>query len=276
MSPNELLTLFLDTTPRQWGHRIAQLIPQPRITWNPPKGLWMGVSLGLHILAASALALSQLTVGTAPSTSLSSPEAVTVEIRNIAPVKDAVEPVFDENSDIVMAVSKNHMKHVGFVDRLFQKYSRLKTRPKKQTERALEKDDRVWKVHGTGVAGLLPAPVELSRKVQLKDASHTVQLHSSNQEIIRYLAGFKRRFRGCYERALLADSSVNGKVEFVMTVGNGGKVAGTSIRFKGKGLPVTTKGLEKCLTSITHDIRFPSRLQIASGQSFRFYAVLSL
>lgn len=87
-------------------------------------------------------------------------------------------------------------------------------------------------------------------------------------ELIREILG-KRQivFRNCYERALLSDEKLSGKVDFLFTIAAGGRVGQTQVQFQGNGNSSSQSLLKSCLGEVSQAIQFPSSI---SGRRIKF------
>ena len=92
-----------------------------------------------------------------------------------------------------------------------------------------------------------------------------------SQEVRKY----DSQFQSCYEKSLLQDSSMNGKIEFLIQMGSAQRVESAHVRFDGVGLPESKKDLEGCLRTIANKIHFPvvDQENIA-GKTLKFFVLL--
>jgi hypothetical protein len=77
-------------------------------------------------------------------------------------------------------------------------------------------------------------------------------------EVMRRLSQKGPAFRTCYEQALLIDSNLKGKVDFILSLGNGGTVQRVSITFSGQGDGGAQSRLRGCFEHVSRQIHFPA------------------
>lgn len=248
-----LWNTFLDTTPRQWARALA------------PTGATIAWALSLTVHAAAFSALFVV-----PGHRLAALQGETVEItlqpsRGIA---DA-DPAFDDSSDIVIRVPK-HLRD-RLASRLLHKYANMHV-----SNGGTEQQPNVnWQSPRAELAAPTIKTVDLKSSLATSPKSKATE-GFSRDEISRELARYQPRFRACYEKALLADSSLNGKVQFVFTPGPLGEITQDEVIFEGVGRPDTRQELQTCLHQAMLEIRLPLTLAEAFGRSIQFQAVLSL
>jgi len=190
-----------------------------------------------------------------------------------------VQPVFDENSDIVMNIPKERKKkkdQQSLAERLLKKYSKVKV-PSSQTLSAPEEPSSLWK------SRIRPKVAHGSLGDQLKNLPDKKEpdLKMNNQgfskdKMSQHLATYQKQFQRCYESALLKDSSLNGKIQFDLLTAKSGDISKSQIDFEGVGRPSTRADLIGCLRTVVRKIQFPQTLASTFGKNIRFQAVLSL
>ncbi len=92
-----------------------------------------------------------------------------------------------------------------------------------------------------------------------------------SQEIRLVLDRNQDRFRECYERVLLRESTLSGRAEFAFAVAPGGAVASLNTDVMGSGSSSGRESLRRCLESVGRGLRFPT-----FTQSYRVKYQLSL
>ncbi len=76
--------------------------------------------------------------------------------------------------------------------------------------------------------------------------------------------------RDCYEKALLQDRDISGKVDFLFKVGAKGALKGTKVNFSGTGQESSVEALRGCLSSLFGALSLPAHLLgIEFKMSFR-------
>jgi hypothetical protein len=104
---------------------------------------------------------------------------------------------------------------------------------------------------------------------QKKDSPHAIE-----DKLTKQIAQYEPKFQGCYEKALLKDSSMNGKIEFLMQIGQNNNIANSHVRFEGVGLPAGKSQLEDCLQNVVSKIVITNDGQDLNGKKIKFYAML--
>jgi hypothetical protein len=94
------------------------------------------------------------------------------------------------------------------------------------------------------------------------------------EELTKQIAKYDTQFQGCYEKALLKDSSMNGKIEFLMKVGGQNNISESQVRFEGVGMHAGKSQLEACLHEVAGKIRLADNSRELVGKKIKFYVML--
>lgn len=285
---SSLWNTFLDTTPRQWGHKIQIGAANLMSAMNPLHILkldyrsyangWVIASIAIHItIYVAVVAPGGLAV------TLNKADGYEIEFIPVArPAGDDVEAIYDEESEIVVRVPKKvKKKEKSLAEKLLSKYQKVYVGGVANVEEEKNLDQKPdWRKAKpsyrvqTAQAGKIDMSKHLDAAAQL-DAKNQIPGLSKDQ-LTQHLAQYQGRFQSCYEAALLKDESLNGKVRFELKTGPTGNVTNAQVTFDGVGLPTTRSELQTCLQVHIREIRFPSTLSAAFNRTVQFQAVLSL
>lgn len=266
---SKMWNTFLDTTPRQWGRAAARVfIPQRRLlTWSAGT-LTLGISLLVHAAILAAVAFG----GRARMHSAAD-AYVEVELRGATAAPAAVDPAFDDNSDIVIPAPKPRKKTAAelLAEQMMKRYQGVRIGGLNQVAAATQAP--------ASQAVVDPKPVEKNLNDTLLHAEEQkpkLKTPGLAKDLSQHLARYQNQFQGCYDRALLSDESLNGRIQFEMQIGSAGGIAADQVLFQGVGLPATKTQVQNCLQTVLHGIRFPPTLAQFYGRTIKFQAVLSL
>lgn len=202
------------------------------------------------------------------------------------------EPVYDENSEFIVKPSSliiykdskdrslaglleklKGFKPVGlsrFAKRNFKKIKQYKSQIG-QEERKL-KAGLGWKKKGKSVVNNA-TPIRAQFWDRIKMSKSSVGGKSVNYDgIMKVIDQHSFQFQECYERALLRDESLSGKVNFLLKL-NSSQVQKAGLDLQGKGSPASRRELTRCLFQESKKLVFSSN---KSNVSIKFNLIFGL
>lgn len=253
---------FLDTPPRRWPSAVAGAV---RSVARPSLGAFVAVSLAAHailLVYVNGIAVASPRIGMGVALPPGTFELVSLP----APPRN-VNAGFDQNSTIL---SKRKVKR----DRkrtLDQDLARLLAQGFEGDARGMRRVNAVDRSDSSKRTPTI-ARFAIPRRPDDRENKGGFSAEKLGQELARHQAAFQR----CYETALLRDAALNGRVEVVLAIGDGGAVDKSDVRFSGEGRAQTRDDLRDCIKTALAKVRLPESLASAFGKSISFEASLSL
>lgn len=270
---------FLDTTPREWGICISQvfsLLSLPTLSRKSllaalqgPQGGAFALSLVLHLSPVVWLWAQSVN---APA---GEPGAITTlkdilknpKVSEEAAASEALE-IFGisyfngtESKKTTLMPSKisGLLKSLRMTNTAWASIARPSNQHVDTTIAKKTVEQKNWQ--------------ELSKEQQLQEKKTVAG--KLDEILSKEISQYDSQFQSCYEKSLLQDSTMNGKIEFLVQMGSAQKVETATVRFDGVGLPESKKSLENCLKAVASKIRFPAVDQEnIAGKKLKFFVVL--
>ena len=112
---------------------------------------------------------------------------------------------------------------------------------------------------------------QLEKSLEQEDSSS----ENSVNRLREYLSKEEARFQQCYERALLLDRSMSGKVEFMLEFGAQGRISDAQVLYQGEGQDGSRNFLSTCLVTASKKLVLPKDVRGLDGKKVKFYVLLS-
>ena len=265
----DLLNVFLDTTPRQWIHSLLDLVAGLR---QQVRGVF-GAALTASVLGHGVLLVSNDITAAVKSAISAKQDGETIDLKERAELEQMLEQkqamevvgVYYLNgtekikkslvSPDFLRLFKN-MKQLNAVSRWSLKEASATTTPPKP--------------------GAADGKMDWSKATQEMRAKDSIQPKQPNREqsLIKTLHSYNPQFQACYERSLLKDPTISGKIAFELMVGTSRRIAQSNIKFEGQASAAGLDQLTDCLEAVTSKVMLPPEAEGMSGKRIKFYVML--
>lgn len=276
----QIISTFLDTTPRQWFIFWAETfnvdyqnpllqIKNIALSFYGIKGAALAGSLALHMLLFVYHVQSQKLLPT--GVNVSSDKELTLQDQKVLAALMAQKEMIEIKG--VYYVDGNEKKKIASTGNAVLS-DLLKKLKSGKSSWALANKIAI----PNASASISSVPSKDSSFSWKQAVENTESKKDTSREtedkLTQQIAKYETQFQGCYEKALLKDSSMNGKIEFLIQIGNQNNVAKSNVRFEGVGIPTGKLQLEGCLQNIVSKIRLSDDGQDLNGKKIKFYAML--
>lgn len=280
----KLLDILLDTTPRQWLIFLAETLcldyrnPERQFremlfVFRGPIGGALALSLMLHGLLISSTWIKDrfdTVVSGAAGESIDLQEQKSLE--KLMALKEAIEVsgVYylngtEKKIDLQKATDPK-------LSMLLQKFKQGLGRWGDASSLGIAKADASVVKNKQDVT---KASYSWSETVKnSKSAAPKVDGSALEQGLAKTISSYNPRFQNCYEKSLLKDALMGGRIGFELTVGRAQNISDSKISFEGTASSESVSLLEQCLNGVTQQIRLPANSESLSGKKIKFYVML--
>lgn len=260
---HKALNTFLDTTPREWFAWLRDIFS---FDFHFKNVLMVALSLSvvLHMLPV-------LWVWKESLKETRSGEAV-MTLRDLLKKEDPVK------GSVVEEIPKE-LTGVFYVDGRKKKVPVSMTSKLSGLLRQLQTTGTAWastpSTHAKKVAFVATPQFHAQDWKELAKDNPKDDVPTGKMEdfLSKEIAKYDSQFQSCYEGALLKDSSMNGKIEFMILMGAAQRVDSAQVRFDGVGMPDSKQQLEGCLRGVAGKIHFQTQEPL-EGKKLKFFVVL--
>lgn len=282
------VNIFLDTTPRQWGHKFKAIVIGCLPSSRSYGFSTMGASIFGHMLIFALLYLFEDPFAGATGHSGES-ESYVVEF---VALSDGAEmqkiiPVLDPEDVIVVPTKKDEEKAKKLEKKLVQEEPEPVEEDEEEKRRQLrmaqlrEKYSHLGMESGEGKVdnkgkkpGFRLSTQMIRDWVSEEESSEKDELYNQS-ELTEHIAGYEQQLQNCYERALLAESGLSGRVHFELEPARNGRVQKRKIAVEGVSQQRVENDLKFCLNAVIDQIHFPNKFQSIYGKTIQFYVLLA-
>ncbi len=178
-----------------------------------------------------------------------------------------MDPVYDEESEFIIKPSSliiykdkkdqslaNLLERLkGFKSKSLSEMSGKLIRKKKEYKSQIIQEERKlkaglgWQKSESQVMGKSAAPLRVQLWDRIKmSKSNTTNKNVDYGRIMKVIDQHSFEFQECYEKALLRDENLSGKVIFLLKLAHS-QVKTAGLELKGKGSPISRRELTRCL-----------------------------